>query len=75
MRIAKDFLREAIQLAATKRCPIAFEVKEGVTDKKLGEIRTYKLCTQPEEGEAGATRIEHGQYGCYIHLCTRSMKG
>eukprot|EP00957_Ditylum_brightwellii_P064811 4917467-Ditylum_brightwellii.AAC.1 len=49
MRIAKDFLREAIQLVATKRPLIAFEVEEGVTDKKIGESRTYKLCTQPEE--------------------------
>eukprot|EP00957_Ditylum_brightwellii_P069391 5267664-Ditylum_brightwellii.AAC.1 len=35
MRIAKDFLREAIQLVATKRPPIAFEIEEGVTDRKL----------------------------------------
>eukprot|EP00957_Ditylum_brightwellii_P065674 4980512-Ditylum_brightwellii.AAC.2 len=49
MRIAKDFLREVIQLVATKRPPIAFGIEEGVTDKKLGESRTYKLCTQPEE--------------------------
>eukprot|EP00957_Ditylum_brightwellii_P178433 13591300-Ditylum_brightwellii.AAC.1 len=49
MRIAKDFLREAIQFVATKRSLIAFEIKEGVVDRKLGESRTYKLCTQPEE--------------------------
>eukprot|EP00957_Ditylum_brightwellii_P017994 1356050-Ditylum_brightwellii.AAC.1 len=39
----------AIQLVATKRHLIVFEVEEGVVDKKLGEIRTYKLCMQPEE--------------------------
>eukprot|EP00957_Ditylum_brightwellii_P164381 12514697-Ditylum_brightwellii.AAC.1 len=49
MRIATDFLREAIQLVATKRPQIAFKVEEGVTDKKLGESRTYKLCAQSEE--------------------------
>jgi hypothetical protein len=49
MRIAKEFLREAIQLVATKRPLIAFEVEEGVTDKKIGESRTYKLCTRPKE--------------------------
>ena len=49
MRIAKDFLREAIELVNTKRPPIKFKVEEGVTDKKLGESRTYKLCTQPKE--------------------------
>eukprot|EP00957_Ditylum_brightwellii_P168701 12840690-Ditylum_brightwellii.AAC.1 len=49
MRIAKDFLREAIQLVATKRPLIVFKIEEQVTDRKLGEIRTYKLCMQPEE--------------------------
>eukprot|EP00957_Ditylum_brightwellii_P051723 3922266-Ditylum_brightwellii.AAC.1 len=49
MRIAKDFLRETIQLIATKRPPIVFEIEEGVTDRKLGESRTYKLHTHPEE--------------------------
>eukprot|EP00957_Ditylum_brightwellii_P199251 15188633-Ditylum_brightwellii.AAC.1 len=32
MRIDKDFSREAIQLVATKRPPIAFEIKEGEED-------------------------------------------
>eukprot|EP00957_Ditylum_brightwellii_P008567 649803-Ditylum_brightwellii.AAC.1 len=49
MRIAMDFLREAIQLMNTKRPPIQFEIKEEVTDKKLGESRTYKLCMHPKE--------------------------
>eukprot|EP00957_Ditylum_brightwellii_P150667 11471848-Ditylum_brightwellii.AAC.1 len=49
MGITKDFLRESIQLVAMKRLPIAFEVEEGVTDNKLGESMTYKLCMQPEE--------------------------
>jgi hypothetical protein len=47
--IAKDFLREAIQLVNTKRPLIKFKVEEGVTDKKLGESRMYKLCMQPKE--------------------------
>eukprot|EP00957_Ditylum_brightwellii_P081284 6183228-Ditylum_brightwellii.AAC.1 len=49
MRIPKDFLREAIQFVAIKRPPIAFKIEEGVTDRKLGESRTYKLCAQLEE--------------------------
>eukprot|EP00957_Ditylum_brightwellii_P117927 8995163-Ditylum_brightwellii.AAC.1 len=49
MRIAKDFLREAIQLVATKRPLIAFKIDEGVVDRKLGESRIYKLCTQSEK--------------------------
>eukprot|EP00957_Ditylum_brightwellii_P025397 1921188-Ditylum_brightwellii.AAC.1 len=49
MKIAKDFLREAIQLVATKRPLIMFKIEEGVMDKKLGESRTHKLCMQPEE--------------------------
>eukprot|EP00957_Ditylum_brightwellii_P015178 1143460-Ditylum_brightwellii.AAC.1 len=49
MRIAKDFWREAIQLVGTKRPPIAFNIEEGVVDRKLGESRMYKLCPQPEE--------------------------
>eukprot|EP00957_Ditylum_brightwellii_P103763 7904788-Ditylum_brightwellii.AAC.1 len=49
MRIAKDFLRESIQIMNTKRPLIEFKVEEGVIDKKLGENRMYKLCTQPEE--------------------------
>eukprot|EP00957_Ditylum_brightwellii_P090996 6928726-Ditylum_brightwellii.AAC.1 len=40
MRNAKDFLRETIQLVATKRLPIVFRVEEGVEEKKLGESRT-----------------------------------
>eukprot|EP00957_Ditylum_brightwellii_P136547 10413073-Ditylum_brightwellii.AAC.1 len=49
MMIAKDFSREAIQLVNTTRPLIEFDIKEGVTDKKLGESRAYKLCTQPKE--------------------------
>eukprot|EP00957_Ditylum_brightwellii_P090223 6871598-Ditylum_brightwellii.AAC.1 len=48
MGIAKGFLKEAIQLVATKKPPIAFEVESGM-EQKLGESRTYKLHTQPEE--------------------------
>eukprot|EP00957_Ditylum_brightwellii_P090246 6873319-Ditylum_brightwellii.AAC.1 len=48
MRIAKDFLREAIQFVATTKPPAAFEIGEGA-DWKLQESRTYKLCMQPEE--------------------------
>eukprot|EP00957_Ditylum_brightwellii_P210961 15365608-Ditylum_brightwellii.AAC.1 len=48
MRITQDFLREAIQLVATKKPLIAFKVEEGA-DRKLGESRKYKLCMQPEE--------------------------
>eukprot|EP00957_Ditylum_brightwellii_P052854 4007155-Ditylum_brightwellii.AAC.1 len=48
MKIAHDFLREAIQLVATKKPLIVFEVEEGA-DQKLGESRTYKLHTQPGE--------------------------
>eukprot|EP00957_Ditylum_brightwellii_P092755 7062563-Ditylum_brightwellii.AAC.1 len=49
MRIAQDFLREAIQLVATKKSPIAFKVEEGVAHRKLGESRMCKLCMQPEK--------------------------
>eukprot|EP00957_Ditylum_brightwellii_P115761 8830624-Ditylum_brightwellii.AAC.1 len=49
MRIAKDFLREAIQLVATNRPPIAFGIEEGVADRKLGESRMYKHCKRLEE--------------------------
>eukprot|EP00957_Ditylum_brightwellii_P052008 3944955-Ditylum_brightwellii.AAC.1 len=49
LRIAKDFSREVIQLANTKRPPIKLEVEEGVTDKLIGESRTYKLCMQSKE--------------------------
>eukprot|EP00957_Ditylum_brightwellii_P189376 14414465-Ditylum_brightwellii.AAC.1 len=49
MRITKDFLRETIQLVATKRLPITFEIEEGVADRKLGESMMHKLCTQLEE--------------------------
>eukprot|EP00957_Ditylum_brightwellii_P172719 13148423-Ditylum_brightwellii.AAC.1 len=41
MMIAKDCLREAIQLVPTKRPPIAFKIKE--------ESMMYKLCMQLEE--------------------------
>eukprot|EP00957_Ditylum_brightwellii_P064361 4884931-Ditylum_brightwellii.AAC.1 len=49
MRIAKDFLREAIQLVATKRPPIAFKIEEGAVDRNLGEKRMYELHTQLKE--------------------------
>eukprot|EP00957_Ditylum_brightwellii_P042205 3196171-Ditylum_brightwellii.AAC.1 len=49
MRIAKDFLRKAIQLVNTKRPPIEFKVEKVGMDKKLGESRMFKICTQPEE--------------------------
>eukprot|EP00957_Ditylum_brightwellii_P158017 12028416-Ditylum_brightwellii.AAC.1 len=49
MRIAKVLLRKAIQLVSTKRPLIKFKVEEGVTDKKLGESRMYKLCIHPKE--------------------------
>eukprot|EP00957_Ditylum_brightwellii_P119628 9127106-Ditylum_brightwellii.AAC.1 len=49
MRIVKDFSRKTIQFIATKRPPIVLKVEEGVTNKKLGERRMYKLCMQPEE--------------------------
>eukprot|EP00957_Ditylum_brightwellii_P171317 13041522-Ditylum_brightwellii.AAC.1 len=49
MRIAQGFLREAIQLVAMKKPPIASEVEEGVANRKLGENRTYKLYMQSEE--------------------------
>eukprot|EP00957_Ditylum_brightwellii_P060976 4628751-Ditylum_brightwellii.AAC.1 len=52
MRVAKDFLREAIQLANTKRPLIKFEVAEAVMDKKLGESRMYTRCTQLEEDKS-----------------------
>eukprot|EP00957_Ditylum_brightwellii_P000873 69101-Ditylum_brightwellii.AAC.1 len=68
MRIAKDFLREAIQFVATKRPLIAFKNEEGVTDKKLGESRMYKIC------EAGTKRIKHGQHGCCMHPGTGSTE-
>eukprot|EP00957_Ditylum_brightwellii_P075035 5702388-Ditylum_brightwellii.AAC.1 len=48
MNIAKDFSREAIQFAVTKKPPIAFK-NEADTDQKIGENRTYKFHTQPEE--------------------------
>eukprot|EP00957_Ditylum_brightwellii_P098449 7500587-Ditylum_brightwellii.AAC.1 len=48
MRIAKKNSRGDIQLVATKKQLIVFEIVEGV-DQKLGESRTYKLCMQPEE--------------------------
>eukprot|EP00957_Ditylum_brightwellii_P143727 10950234-Ditylum_brightwellii.AAC.1 len=44
----KGFLRESIQLVATKKPLIVFEV-EASADQKMGESRTYKLHTQPEE--------------------------
>eukprot|EP00957_Ditylum_brightwellii_P058596 4444105-Ditylum_brightwellii.AAC.1 len=49
MRIAKGFLREAIQLVATKMHPTAFEIEEGVADGKLGKSSMCMLCTQLEE--------------------------
>eukprot|EP00957_Ditylum_brightwellii_P191454 14576568-Ditylum_brightwellii.AAC.1 len=54
MRIAQGFSREAIQLDATKKPPIAFEVEEGA-DRKL------------EESEAGTERTKHGQHGWCVH--------
>eukprot|EP00957_Ditylum_brightwellii_P075734 5755901-Ditylum_brightwellii.AAC.1 len=56
MRISKDFLREAIQLVATKRPLIVFEIEEGVADRKLGESWMYKLYTQPEEENSPVLR-------------------
>eukprot|EP00957_Ditylum_brightwellii_P102103 7782598-Ditylum_brightwellii.AAC.2 len=47
MRIVKDFLGKTIQLVATKKPPIAFEVGAGA-DQKMGESRTYKLCAYLE---------------------------
>eukprot|EP00957_Ditylum_brightwellii_P101748 7754180-Ditylum_brightwellii.AAC.1 len=49
MRIAKDFLRKAIQLVHAKRPLVKFKIEEGVNDKKLGESRKYTLCMQPKE--------------------------
>eukprot|EP00957_Ditylum_brightwellii_P097314 7412239-Ditylum_brightwellii.AAC.1 len=48
MKVTKDFSREAIQLVATKKPPIAFEVEQSV-NQKMGESRTYKFFMQPEE--------------------------
>eukprot|EP00957_Ditylum_brightwellii_P144465 11004523-Ditylum_brightwellii.AAC.1 len=53
MKIAKDFSKETIQLVATKKPPIVFEV-DASTDQKLGESRTYKLCTTSEEDSSPA---------------------
>eukprot|EP00957_Ditylum_brightwellii_P095607 7283375-Ditylum_brightwellii.AAC.1 len=61
MRIAKDFLREAIQLVNTRRLLIEFKVEKGVADKKLGESRTYKLCTQPTEEKSPMKQVLKGQ--------------
>eukprot|EP00957_Ditylum_brightwellii_P079004 6008852-Ditylum_brightwellii.AAC.1 len=63
MRTAKEFSRETIQLVNTKRPPIEFEVEKGVTDKKLGENRTYKLCTQPKEEKCPVKQVLKGQKG------------
>eukprot|EP00957_Ditylum_brightwellii_P109499 8351073-Ditylum_brightwellii.AAC.1 len=52
MRIAKDFLKEAIQLVATRRPSSTFNIEEGVADMKLGESRTYKLHMQLEEDKS-----------------------
>eukprot|EP00957_Ditylum_brightwellii_P200196 15260975-Ditylum_brightwellii.AAC.2 len=49
MRIAKDSLRETIQLVNTKGPLIKFEINKEFIDKKLGESRLHKLCTQPKE--------------------------
>eukprot|EP00957_Ditylum_brightwellii_P142152 10830350-Ditylum_brightwellii.AAC.1 len=49
MRITKEFSREATQLVATKMPPVAFEIEEGVEDRKMRESRMYKLHIQPEE--------------------------
>eukprot|EP00957_Ditylum_brightwellii_P018836 1415779-Ditylum_brightwellii.AAC.1 len=49
MRVAKDFLRKAIQLVNTKRPLIKFDVEKEVTGKMLGKNRTYKLFTQTKE--------------------------
>eukprot|EP00957_Ditylum_brightwellii_P026560 2008615-Ditylum_brightwellii.AAC.1 len=61
MRIAKDFLREVIQFVNTKRPLIKFKVKKGVTGKKLGENRTYKLYTQPKEEKFPVKQVLKGQ--------------
>eukprot|EP00957_Ditylum_brightwellii_P033690 2553506-Ditylum_brightwellii.AAC.1 len=49
MRIANNFSRKAIQLVATKRPPITFEVEERITHKKLRESRMYKFCMHPDK--------------------------
>eukprot|EP00957_Ditylum_brightwellii_P138207 10535394-Ditylum_brightwellii.AAC.1 len=54
MRIAKYFLIEAIQFSGTNRPLIAFEIEKGVSNRKLGKSRMYKLCTQPEEDNSPA---------------------
>eukprot|EP00957_Ditylum_brightwellii_P149296 11370652-Ditylum_brightwellii.AAC.1 len=61
MRISKDFLREAIQLVNTKRPQIKFEIGKEVTDKKLGQIRTYKLHKQPKEKKPPVKHVFKGQ--------------
>eukprot|EP00957_Ditylum_brightwellii_P170682 12991932-Ditylum_brightwellii.AAC.1 len=61
MRIAKDLLREVIQFVNTKRPPIEFEINKEATDKKLGESRTYKLCTQPKEERSPVRQVLKGQ--------------
>eukprot|EP00957_Ditylum_brightwellii_P087663 6675171-Ditylum_brightwellii.AAC.1 len=60
MRIAQDFSKEVIQLVATKKPPITFEVEEGAK-QKLGGSKTYKLYTQPEEDNAPAKQVLKGQ--------------
>eukprot|EP00957_Ditylum_brightwellii_P145292 11066135-Ditylum_brightwellii.AAC.1 len=65
MRITKNFSREAIKLVATKGPPIAFEIEEGVADRKLGESRMHKLCTDspgvPKQGiqASGVVHLTH----------------
>eukprot|EP00957_Ditylum_brightwellii_P074756 5681620-Ditylum_brightwellii.AAC.1 len=65
MRIAKKFLKKAIQVVATKKPLIAFEVDTYI-DQKIGESRTYKFCMQPEEDSLPvySLTIEVFELGC-----------
>eukprot|EP00957_Ditylum_brightwellii_P184279 14036366-Ditylum_brightwellii.AAC.1 len=67
MRIAKDFLREAIQLVNIKRPLIKFEIYKEVTDKKLGESRAYKRCTQSKE-ETSPIHLLTIEFLSWVHL-------